>query len=773
MLKLMNGDPNVIKQLPTLNQPLKLQSTANQTIASENQELIASTSESSIENSKGLLGLTKENITDIKTYVIKSLNLKTTEAEVEQILGYKANDPICKKHPEFTPAKLAEFYKPFHDHASNWNGLEAEIISQGNSIQTYGNSFVSHCQFVLDIVKQMKLFSTVGEAKLTDSEDKKIQSKLADILERWQKETIQYQASTTKLLNKLTAFQNTLVNELQPSAYNMYVSLNDVDLAEEAKQLKLEIENLQTQINAKQKEYDMDCGLANTGAAGIVLGPLVIITWAVTGGIYGAKAEKVRKERNQLQNTLNSKKALYDNLNKVAVNIHRATDGIADLKIAITNTITGLKTLNAVWDLLSQYITSAKDSLGNVDKNTELFDFIYDIENAQASWKEVPSIAAGLLDLFKQAEAAFKLNLAFNANLPNDSINTSAYKFDIDVWNDNFAALNQIIINPESAFMPTLQKKANELREEACKVYDTITHSLPIAVAVNGKSAMINSNPSLLNTYLEKIKEDPADEESAVFFNKLIECFIKEANKFDHKLESIEKTAKDNIKILARNTRTDLTTTGFYAQLNSECKRFDKVIQSHTKLLLENFIEPMAALQAEMKKLDNEIDKKLDPDNIIKSFKEFLPSEEQISSMITDGTKSQEAAAIEGIKLVYSTALKGFDIIAGIINLCKEIDEQKRLTKEFEDLQEKYEQVNKNHQLLLKNQAELNYLLELHNILTFFADSGNSEAKAINTVRTILLGFIGTVPVDYTNYNKTISEFREYMEQRTNNYFLL
>lgn len=769
MLKLMNGDTSAIKQLPTLNQPLIYNYTSSQSNDCDNQELISATSETSIKSSRGLLGLTKENIIDIKTYVNKSLNLKTTEAEVAQILGYQASDPICQKHPEFTPAKFAEFYKPFHEHASLWNELETDIISQGNSVQTYGNSFVSHAQFVLNIVKQMKLFSTVEEVKLTHPEDQKIQSKLADILDRWQKETMIYQASTTRLLNKLTSFQNTLVNVLQPSANNMYVLLSDVDLAEEAKQLKQEIDTLQAQINAKQKEYDMDCGLANTGAAGIVLGPLVIVTWAVTGGIYGAKAEKVRKERNQLQSTLDGKKALYDNLNKVSGNVHRATDGIADLKIAITNAITGLKTLNAVWDLLSQYISSAKDSLIHVNEKTELFDFIYEIENAQSSWKEVPSIAAGLLDLFKQADASFQLNMHFNMLSLQEELSTnSPYKFDIDIWNDSYAALNNVIIKPESTFMPTLQKKANELRNDAREIYDTTIQTLPIAVSVSGKNPMINSNPSLFNTYVEKMKADPSDTISATYFNKLVERLKKEANTFDNKLEVIENTIRNNTKILKRNTRTDLTSTGFYALLNSECKRFDKVIQSHTQMLLENFIEPMLALQAEMKKLDNEIEEKLDPENIIKTFKEFLPSEEEISSMITEGTKSPETSAIEGIKLVYSTALKAFDVFASTLKLCEQVEEQVKLSNELEDLHNKYEEVNKNQHQMLQNQMELNYLLKLHNILTFFADAGASEAKNISEMRTKLLGYIGAVPVDYSNYNKSIIEFRDCMEQRYN-----
>lgn len=69
---------------------------------------------------------------------------------------------------------------------------------------------------------------------------------------------------------------------------------------------------------------------------------------------------------------------------------------------------------------------------------------------------------------------------------------------------------------------------------------------------------------------------------------------------------------------------------------------------------------------------------------------------------------------------------------------------------------------------MLQNQTELNYLLKLHNILTFFADAGVSEAKNISEMRAKLLGYIGAVPADYSNYNKSNIEFRNCMEQRYN-----
>ena len=54
MLRLMNGETQVLKELPTLNKPVQLLQVNSQI---DGNTLMAATSETSIENSKGLLGL--------------------------------------------------------------------------------------------------------------------------------------------------------------------------------------------------------------------------------------------------------------------------------------------------------------------------------------------------------------------------------------------------------------------------------------------------------------------------------------------------------------------------------------------------------------------------------------------------------------------------------------------------------------------------------------------------------------------------------------------
>lgn len=755
LLRLMNGDFKVLKELPSLN-PLANQAIWNTT---NNGSLVSETSESSINDSKGLLGLTKENIIDIKTYVKTSLSLKTTNTEEAVELGYTDDAPFSKDHPEFSPTSFAHFNQPFHQHALSWNSLETDILQQGNNIQTYGTTFVSHASFVLEQIKTLSIFQSIEDVKITDPNDKKVLSALSTILDRWKNETNKHSDSTTNLLNRLKSFQDVLHNTLSPSANSMAQKLNNLDIQKETLELKEEIDSLKTQIEAKHKEYNKDCLLANSGAIGIIGGPIVLITWSVTGGIYGAKAEKVRKEYNELENTLNTKQSLYNNLNKVASHVHKATSGIENLKLAVTNAIIGLESLNTVWGLLDSYITEAKEALAAVDKKNDLINFSFELESAQAAWNSVPSLAAGLLKLFKEAELSFKLNEDYNSSLQLDTQTLIETCADKTTWNDKYTSLNQIVINPASEYMPTLQNKAIELRNDAISIYRSVLQSLPILILSKGKMLLFDSDPNKLDKLTEIIQQNPSDKQAIDTLNFQLDHLKKDHALFSEKLIDFENNISENVTILSKNTRTDLHSIGFYSQLNTECKRFAADIQSHTKMIISNFIKPMQELAERMKKLDEKIEEKIDPENLIKEFKEFLPSSSEISDMFNTSTVSEEDKKLQAIKLIYEAAMKGLDVLANTITLCQQIEEQNRLSTELGNLKKDFDEINQKHQKLLDAKNELHELLYLHEYLTFFALEGNLKTQFIQENRLILSEYLKKLPIDYTNYNKQLSQW--------------
>jgi hypothetical protein len=95
--------------------------------------------------------------------------------------------------------------------------------------------------------------------------------------------------------------------------------------------------------------------------------------------------------------------ANLNSLTAVSSHVMSVSNSIVDLGAAITNAIVGLTNLQAVWDLINEYIIAAKDSLMQVDGTTKLFRFENFVLTARNSWAEVPSLALGMLDIFNEA----------------------------------------------------------------------------------------------------------------------------------------------------------------------------------------------------------------------------------------------------------------------------------------------------------------------------------------------------------------------------------
>ncbi|MCL2018160.1 MAG: alpha-xenorhabdolysin family binary toxin subunit A [Oscillospiraceae bacterium] len=755
LISFMAGDVQALKKLPTIN--TQKESLANDASLSEH------TSESSLVESTGLLGLTEENITDIIRYVNKGLSFPTTESDAEIKLGYNANSEISKRFPDFSPASFVSFYSMFNTHAKLWADIEMGgngIIAQGNSLTTYGKTFVSHADMVLEYVRKLDIFLEIKDIEVTETDKKKIIS-LGKLLERWQNETKTYHERSLALLDRLIAFEKELLNKLQPAADNKLQSLEKLDLAAETQKLKEEINELKIKIDALQKDYDLNVGLAFTGAAGMIFPLIGVITWSVTGGVFGAKAEKARKERNEVQKRHDDLTARYNDLNSVSNNVSDATAGIADLRIAITNAITGLHSLNAVWNLITQYLGDARDSLLSIDSKDDVLTFIFEMDSAKKSWSEIPAITQGLVDLFNKARNKAHVNqVLLLAEKEYDFFTKSANQvkirqsnenrygeFDLLIWKDRAAELNNALIKRDSKNMPSLHQKAFELREYARRMYDGFTHNLPVLIYSGSNRAQMASDYSKFEEY----KEHPEAIE------RLMSRFTQETTAYDEKLAVFIKSILDDAKMLSDNTREDLTTIGYFKQLNDECKRFDIMLKKHSELIQNNFISPMEYLTEKIKGLDSDISKKIDPQNLINEFKIFLPSEEEVSGMIKEGSKSQEAAAIESMKLLYKTFLNSLDALGKVITLCKDVKKLLSLTEELSALREKYDKANADFDETLSNQRELNNLTCVFSPLKFFASSGTCIANLIEEERQLLKFYASKK--DVKSYNETLTRF--------------
>ena len=142
---------------------------------------------------------------------------------------------------------------------------------------------------------------------------------------------------------------------------------------------------------------------AFTGAAGLALGPLGIISWAITGGIFGDKAEKIRKKRNKREedrNKITQQLETADALIRFVTSTHSS---VSKQCAVLDKALAGVKNLEVMWDAVVQYVDDATDKLEKIDEGKSLLLFQGSMENAVHSWSEVKDITGELIDLFEKA----------------------------------------------------------------------------------------------------------------------------------------------------------------------------------------------------------------------------------------------------------------------------------------------------------------------------------------------------------------------------------
>ena len=123
--------------------------------------------------------------------------------------------------------------------------------------------------------------------------------------------------------------------------------------------MNTKVTNLNKEISDLQDQYDQYVGLDFTRAAGMIFPPASIISWAVTGGVFGAKAEEVRKKKNLKKDELAPLQKQLNAINRVIGGINKLESCLIDFKTAIAAAVIGVQHINTVWDSIVKDISSA------------------------------------------------------------------------------------------------------------------------------------------------------------------------------------------------------------------------------------------------------------------------------------------------------------------------------------------------------------------------------------------------------------------------------
>ncbi|ELY5260182.1 pore-forming cytotoxin subunit YaxA [Yersinia enterocolitica] len=361
---------------------------------------------------------TKEDLINLKLYVRKGLSLPTQQDEVEAYLGYKKIDVAGLE-----PKDIKLLFDGIHNHALNWNDVEQAVLQQSLDLDMAAKNIISTGNEIINLINQMPITVRVKTmlGDITDqqlenityeSADHEVASALKDILDEMKVDINRHQATTANVRKKVSDYRITLtggelssgekVNGLEPQVKTKYDLMEKNNMRKSIKELDEKIKEKRDRIEQLKKDYDKFVGLSFTGAIG------GIIAIAITGSIFGAKAENARKEKNaliaevaELEKKVSSQRALQTALEALSLSF-------SDIGIRMVDAESALNHLDFMWLSVLNQITESQTQFAMINNALRLTSFVNKFQQVITPWKSVGDSARQLVDIFDEAIKEYK-----------------------------------------------------------------------------------------------------------------------------------------------------------------------------------------------------------------------------------------------------------------------------------------------------------------------------------------------------------------------------
>lgn len=367
----------------------------------------------SVQNRRGLI-VSKDDLKSILKYVNLAKDLPIKESDAEIYLGYNKNDSFFEeeKHKFLLPEKQVEFDQPIYNHAAQWDKLVEGIQNIGNELVSYSRDFKREADDTIDILKDLYKYLKV-HGFIADNTGKDIVDAGTKTLNTWKEDTTRHQQTVKNTYDKLSMFRSTLTKTIDKSIRERGNAIRALNMSSEIVQLEQQIQEVKKEKAKLQKQYDEEVGLAFTGAGALIFAPAGIIAWAITGGIFGDKAEKTRKKQDEKNAELEKLEKNLGTFNRISGNISKLETATKDLSLALSSADIGFQHLMIAWDSILKDIDNAVEHLNNMDDPeyvTRVVNLKNELENARDSWDDCQYIAEELVKCFKDAYEEFQAN---------------------------------------------------------------------------------------------------------------------------------------------------------------------------------------------------------------------------------------------------------------------------------------------------------------------------------------------------------------------------
>jgi hypothetical protein len=361
---------------------------------------------------------TKEDLISIKLYVKKGGSLPQVEAQVEGYIGYKSSGLAGLE-----PADITDLFQQIGKHCLGWVTVEKAVIDQGVELKGFSSEFVSKGEGLLSDIREwpftkrvLKTLGDVSGEKLEDITygpgDSEIAQTLGETLALMRKDVDVQQAKTHAVRKAVGDYRIVLVGGklstgtetpgLEPQVARKRKTMLDNKLLETIKADEDSLKEKEGRIEQLKKDYDKYVGLAFTGAAGGIIG------LAITGGIFGAKAEQARKDRNKLIDEVRELKEKVSGAKKLQKAIETLALDFSDIGTRMLDAETALGHLDYMWASMLSLIESSQREWKNIDNGMKMSTFITSFQSVVNPWKTVGDLSGELMRIIDEGIREYK-----------------------------------------------------------------------------------------------------------------------------------------------------------------------------------------------------------------------------------------------------------------------------------------------------------------------------------------------------------------------------
>ena len=347
----------------------------------------------------------REDIHNTRKYVEFAKMLPLSLDVVRKRLNYDRIDV-----EGLSPEDILKLNERAVAHANTWPKVESGSKEVARELEKFAANFITTGEGVVSLIRAVDLGRQLqGKFEdLTEEEQQKLHTILLDHTEKSAIESmVVYLAdakkSTTAFIKSVEhvealakGFEKGLSDDLIPLVKVKMMAYKNSGKEHEREALLEDVLQLNEKIAALASAYKNAVGASFSGLA---LGPIGLV---VTGGIFGSKAENIRKEKNKLIADRRKLLEKLKNADKLAELLDDLQLHLVDLQGKMLGAEVGAKQLSQTWTYIAAYLDEASESLSKVDTLLELHKFAMNFAMVLNPWVSIKGYSAQISTAFNE-----------------------------------------------------------------------------------------------------------------------------------------------------------------------------------------------------------------------------------------------------------------------------------------------------------------------------------------------------------------------------------